>query len=64
MSETNKRCRQRTPEQRERFAAYMRSYRAANPERCKAWRQAYILRAAERLRAAADPQGGGQDAGD
>ena len=43
-----------TDEARENRNAYMRRYRAAHPDKTRAWRQNYIKRAAARL-AAADP---------
>ena len=41
-----------TDEQRKRNAAYLRRYRREHPEKCRIWRDSYILRRAERLRAA------------
>ena len=55
--------RDRTQEQREKWNAYMRAYRRKNPERVKGWRNAYIVRKADRLRAELAREGA-QDAGD
>ena len=55
--------RYKTEEQREKWNAYMRSYRRKNKERVRGWRNAYILRAADRLRAEAAREEA-QDAGD
>lgn len=52
-----------TDEQRQRNREYLRAYRAAHPERVKAWRDAYIMRRAARLRAAAEAEGGVESAG-
>lgn len=38
-----------TEEQRQRHNEYLRTYRAAHPEKVRAWRERYILRAAARL---------------
>lgn len=52
-------------ERRQRNAEYLRRYRAANPERVRAWRRAYILRAAARLQAEAEAEArGGAEHGD
>lgn len=48
-----------TDEQRQRNREYLRAYRAAHPERVKAWRDAYIVRRAARLRAEAETRGEG-----
>lgn len=37
---------------RENRNAYMRKYRREHPDKARAWRENYILRAAERLQAA------------
>ena len=55
----------RNDEQRERYNAYQREYRARNPERVRAWREAYYIRKAAKLTAQAEAQtdnGGVQDA--
>lgn len=52
-----------TAEQRRlRRNDYQRTYRAANPDKARAWREAYILRKADRLRAehARQQEGGEQ----
>lgn len=51
-----------TPEQRERANAYLRQYRADHPDKVRAWRRNYILRAAARMTAASndDQQNGGE----
>ena len=50
-------------EQKQRNREYLRAYRAAHPERVRAWRDAYIMRRAARLRAAAEAEGGVESAG-
>lgn len=51
-----------TPEQRQRNAAYVKAYRARNPDRVKQWRRNYIMAAAARLQAEAG--GGAEHGGD
>ena len=46
-----------TEDQRKRNAEYLRLYRKAHPDKCRAWRDAYILRRADRLRAAQTGEG-------
>jgi hypothetical protein len=55
--------RQMTDEQRERWNAYSRKYRAEHPEKVRRWRQDYILRKASAL-AAAQAAGGDDRGGD
>ena len=62
MDNTTSRKRTYTPEQRAAQAAYLRRYRAKNPDRVKAWRRNYIIRAAQRMQAEAD--GGVEHGGD
>lgn len=51
-----------TPEQKARNAARLRKYRAEHPDRCKRYRETYILRAAQRLlEAEAAERGGGNE---
>lgn len=50
------------PEQRQRSNEYIKRYRHAHPERVRAWRDAYILRRAEKLQAEA--RGGADRGGD
>ena len=47
---SGKKKRTYTDEQRERNAARLREYRKAHPDRVRAWRDAYILRKAERIK--------------
>lgn len=51
----------RTDEQRERFNAYLRKYRAEHPDAVKRWRDTYIKNRAAKLLAAeqvaGDPDG-------
>ena len=47
-----------TPEQLAHRAEYLRRYRAAHPEASKRWRRNYILRAAARMQAEAEAEGG------
>lgn len=49
-----------TDAQRQHMREYMRAYRAAHPEKTRAWRDAYILRRAAKLQAQAE---GGADDG-
>jgi len=46
-----KRRREMTPEQRQRDIERQRRYRRMHPDRCRAYRQRYILKAAQRLQA-------------
>ena len=50
-----------TPEQRLHNAAYLRQYRKKHPDAVRRWRDAYILRRAEKLKAAQAE--GGADCG-
>lgn len=57
--------RQFTPEQRQHQAQYLRLYRAAHPDKVRAWRDNYILRRAAKLQAeAAEAERGGEHGGD
>lgn len=47
-------------EQRQRNREYLRAYRAAHPDKVKAWRDAYIVRRAARLRAEAETRDDGR----
>lgn len=49
-----------TDEQRQRNREYLRAYRAAHPERVRAWRDNYTLKRAERLRAEAEAETRGE----
>lgn len=61
---TAKRRRTYTDEQRARNAAYLRRYRAEHPDTARRWRDAYILRRAEKLRAQMESEAkGGADRG-
>lgn len=51
-----------SPEQRARQAEYLRRYRHEHPERVKAWRRTYILKAAARMQA--ESEGGTEHGGD
>lgn len=57
MSDKVKRTTHTDEQQRKRNAAYLREYRRKNPEKCRIWRDSYILRRAERLRAAQAAEG-------
>lgn len=50
---------------REYMRNYLREYRKRNPDKVRKWRDAYVLRRAERLRAEAEAnqQNGGGDRG-
>ena len=52
-----------TKEQRQHIREYQRAYRAAHPDKAKEWRERYILRKADRLRAeqAQQAEGGEQE---
>lgn len=67
MLQTNTETRwgRRTDESKQRFYAYLRDYRAKNPDKVRKWREAYILRKAQRLLAerGAGDLGGGADRG-
>ena len=56
MTETTKR--KLTPDQLKQRAAYLREYRAKNPARVRAWRDAYTIRRAAKLQAEAEARGG------
>ena len=56
---TTSRKRTYTDEQRQRNAAYLRQYRAAHPDKVKAWRRNYIIKAAQRLQAEGGVEHGG-----
>lgn len=43
-----------TPEQLARHAEYLRAYRKRFPERCARWRDNWVLKRAEKLRAQAE----------
>lgn len=53
---TAKRRRTYTDEQRARNAEYLRRYRAEHPDAARRWRETYILRKAEKLRAQAEAE--------
>lgn len=51
---TTTKRRRRTPEQRARFAEYMRQYRKDHADKVRQWRMNYIRNAARRLEDAED----------
>lgn len=55
-----------TNKPRRNSAEYLRRYRQLHPDKCKRWRDAYILRRADKLRAEAEAEAtnkGGTDCG-
>lgn len=54
MGETTTSKRTYTDEQRRARAEYMRRYRREHPDAARRWRDSYILRRAEKLRAEAE----------
>lgn len=64
-TDTDTRWGRRTDEQKQRFYAYLRDYRAKNPDKVRKWREDYILRKAQRLLAERGDGdlGGGADRG-
>lgn len=55
-----KRRREMTPEQRQRDIERQRRFRRDNPDKCRMYRERYILRAAARLIAGAEGVKGGE----